>query len=53
MNINKLYGKLKSWCNKTPNASYTSRSRQYKRKNERNSKLWKNKGNFAIWIQHI
>ncbi len=23
MNINKLYSKLKIWCSKTPNASYT------------------------------
>ena len=25
MNINKRHSKLKSWCNKTPNASYTHR----------------------------
>ncbi len=30
MNINKRHSKLKVWCNKTPNASYTHRCMQFK-----------------------
>jgi len=30
MNINKRHSKFKSWCNKTPNASYTHRYGQGK-----------------------
>jgi len=34
MNINKRHSKLKSWSNKTPNASYTHRYGQFDRSGE-------------------